>query len=423
MRRLLLSLLMFLAPIAGLANFSQVIIFGDSYSDIGNVPESHSVIDPALNAPAQNLYIPTSNPINTSQQQSYQVAGTDYQDAYPTRDQGLPPKAPLGNQIRQYRSASWSQYFVQMAYQAHLLDSDKIIPSTQLAPKNPAQLSVNYAWYSALSHSGCANVLYDDASPTCRQSEVIKHAEMYRKHQPEVSILSLRIPGLLQQVAFFLADESEHKIQTNPDTLYILFIGGNDIAQAFAKFTSGNPFQMTQAVNTYLFESQKNLTAAIERLIRHGAQHIALVSYPDLSELPKVHNMAKAPWARITLKWIAHQLSNYYNLQQRHLVMDPLKQQYPQVHFYWLPIANAITRLNQNPAYRMNTEQGKPCMDSNALYRTAAADPQNCEAQKNQNGFVYWNNAHFTGVGYQVMAWAMVKALSISPSHTPASSS
>lgn len=64
MRTLLLTLVYLLPTLASatIPSYSRMIVFGDSLSDIGNMPESPNLIEPSYHAIALNLYVPISNP-------------------------------------------------------------------------------------------------------------------------------------------------------------------------------------------------------------------------------------------------------------------------------------------------------------------------------------------------------------------------
>ena len=80
LRKILLASALVCSPFASAFAYSNVVVFGDSLSDIGNMPESYDVYDSDMkNALALNLYVPISNPVISQDgtSETYKVPGTD----------------------------------------------------------------------------------------------------------------------------------------------------------------------------------------------------------------------------------------------------------------------------------------------------------------------------------------------------------
>ncbi len=70
-----LFFVMLCVPLIAHSTMSNVIVFGDSLSDIGNFPESETRLVPNTDKIAQHLYLPARNPVNLTHADHYTVPG------------------------------------------------------------------------------------------------------------------------------------------------------------------------------------------------------------------------------------------------------------------------------------------------------------------------------------------------------------
>jgi len=165
-----------LFPIFAQTPYTGVAVFGDSYSDLGNMPES-VLVRPDTETPAHslhiavNLYLPVSNPttafttsLNNIQknlflpEQSAMLCSAAY--------------SPVKCYPRQFHSSGWVEYFSSAMVKSGLIKSsfevlpslvvEGIIPPARKMPVTQSALFIDYAMYSAL-----AGHLQSDNKTTC----------------------------------------------------------------------------------------------------------------------------------------------------------------------------------------------------------------------------------------------------------------
>ncbi|OGT51061.1 MAG: hypothetical protein A3E84_04390 [Gammaproteobacteria bacterium RIFCSPHIGHO2_12_FULL_42_13] len=258
MLRICLGLLFALAAFSAQA---QVIIFGDSLSDIGNLPESPNIFwdnakPPSLSNLVPQWYVPFSNPVDT-QSNDAKPGG------WPILDNQLLFPQPAVNQIaRKYRSMSWTQFFVDQEN-----SGAKIVPSQRLSAISlPTTLSVNYAWGYATSDWYCVNPYYEPISP-CAAKSIAKARADYVAHPESTQYQSLQIPGVASQIALFINDVRSHRVLVTTDTRYFLWIGGNDlISSTFSMLHHQNPFPFLRYLGG---KTSRNIIQGITILLHH----------------------------------------------------------------------------------------------------------------------------------------------------------
>lgn len=245
------------------AQFSNLIVFGDSLSDVGNFPESHRIYwDPSKgkiigNAIAQ-FYVPFSNPVDTK---TLNPGGFPW----PTLDnQYLSTQPKIEGKKRAYRSIGWTEFFLNLAKSSHQTASDIIVPSTLLnTRKVPENFSFNFAWGYATSFTGCVNPYYKRLS--CTKASVSKARAAYEKDPSVNNYNALEVPGFAMQIQLFFQQLNDKKIAITPHTQYVVWIGGNDLIIAGnALLKHHNPLP---ALALILGETAAHTVRGIETLI------------------------------------------------------------------------------------------------------------------------------------------------------------
>ena len=211
-------------------SYSNIYVFGDSLSETGNL----------FNA-------------TTAAQEPAAVLGLDLPI--------IPPSPPYfkgrfsNGEIWLDRLAEELNLDLTPATELSVLSPGSDIPSPiTLVEGNPAispffngntvDRSVNFAYGSATTESG------------------------------STSELGEFIPGIEQQVDFFITDHLQAEQTADPDALYVLWGGSNDYLGA-----NSNPDDVID-----------NIEAEIESLHELGAREFLLVNLPDLGAIPEVNN-------------------------------------------------------------------------------------------------------------------------------------
>ena len=249
---------------AAFSHFNNMIVFGDSLSDIGNFPESsHLWKDLSkpkkINNTVPQLYVPFSNPVDTRTSQfdfPWPILNNRYLMKQPRIDHYA--------SARRYRSIGWPQFFLTIvAYQKQTNDT-LIAPSMLLQSRRiPATTSIDYAWGYALSGTGCANPYYQ-AIPHCDANSIMQARKNYVMHPTQKNYQKITVPGLYKQVELFVQDMHQHKVAVNANTLYTFWIGGNDLIVASNKLHhNGNPLPIIRFI---LGSSAENIIRSVSLL-------------------------------------------------------------------------------------------------------------------------------------------------------------
>lgn len=183
-------------------------------------------------------------------------------------------------------------------------------------------------------------------------------------------------PGLLTQVGFFMATVPT----PDPDALYFVFAGGNDLRDAAA-----NPPNAGAIVGGAV----ANIGVALDLLYGHGARHFFVPNLPNIGRTPEAIAGGPAVEAGATF------LSMLFNegLSAR---LDVFEQVNPGVNlvrfdtFGWLEmlVANAFSF-----GFVATTQQ---CI------QTAGCNPEE---------FIFWDGVHPTGRAHEIFGNAMAQAV------------
>lgn len=278
------------APLSTWASISNVIIFGDSYSDMGNFPEPTTTLaNPNKPVTFSNLngmvYVPVSNPVVLS-------APNVNVHHYPVpnlRNNHLPKQPMLDGKKRMYRSLSWTEFLTTDLYADHRIASPNITPSisVETTAKKFADLkmSVNYAWASATSRSSCTYYGSFNRVPKnlCNENGILNARQNYLRNSSNANLHKIIVPGMRRQIELFLADLKAKKVAVNANTDYVLEIGGNDLLAAAAHFQIANTRQM--AANVY-YGAYRILST-----LPRGHVYIFTFASPDLTPFAGDHRV------------------------------------------------------------------------------------------------------------------------------------
>lgn len=378
MNKLFLTALL-LYCVSSFAQFSNMIVFGDSLSDGGNFPESSQIWwNPKAPKTVSNsiaqFYVPFSNPVDThspSLSFSWPVLDNLY----------LPAQAVFENNtaIRKYRSISWPQFFLALAKTAGSMKNEIIVPSDLLnTRKIPATLSFNYAWGFATSGENCVNPYYKTVK--CNAKSIFQARENYEKNQSKENYQKIEIPGLSKQIQLFLQDYREHKVSVDKNTLYTFWIGGNDLI-----------------VSNNALEKNKNPLSALDFIMGGPANHVLKNVSMLVNSLPKdqrpktvyvftLFNPALTPgYFGTKLGSVANFAVHCYNFWLKYRV--GIYNLFSRTKIIVLPTYQWYEKSSDSNYFK--SHEGQACQISGGNYESPTTIPKsNCA------GFMFWNAVH-----------------------------
>ncbi len=398
-----LALLLICLPLTVQAIPKNIIVFGDSLSDIGNFPESATRFYPGTKKTSQHIYLPVRNPVNLTQTSYYAVPGLpniilSYPDV--NTKTYLPEQAPLDGSTRHFRAINWTQYLLHEAKLINPNTDDNISPWVSFYQQNKSSTaSVNYAYYGALTTNDCHDQDYGHQSD-CDRNTIFNTQQAYRDDlQDVINMNSVQVPGLQKQLALFDYDLQQEKIVIHDDTAMIVMIGGNDIAFAAEKLLSLKPNDMWDAIETLVGGIADNAKTSIEHILNTPkVKHVYVMNMYNLGLAPKAyHDTAK--------NLVAEQLTKAYN-QQLSMRLEQLNQHYPSIHLNLYDTYSEVEKQAHSDLFKTNL--GRQC-DENSAYLTELGSPINCNADDAHHAYLFWNNAHPSSLLDQFIAHGLLK--------------
>ncbi len=116
-------------------------------------------------------------------------------------------------------------------------------------------------------------------------------------------------PSLVQQVTKFLSDQPS---SLDPNAVYFIWSGANDIFTALASIPTPTQLQLLQTVNTAAI----NIANQVSRLAARGAKRFVVISLPSLGSTPFALELAQAdPAIPGTLKNLSFTYDSMINAQ------------------------------------------------------------------------------------------------------------
>ena len=432
-------------------DFSNVMFFGDSLTDLGNFPESLTLEgDTSGDGLFTNLYVPIANPLNPLRDRilpglSLLFPPTNGGNFFLT--QTLPNQLELcstqeGCVHRRFRSVNWTQYFMYNAILRSLVafraDYRPWVEqfTTPLRDVSIRQ-SVNYAFGGALSGSGCAN-WNQTPFATCTlpgetlQDSVFNTQNVYRTTQSETDGVANRdlrdtiiIPGLRKQIEIFEADKAAGRVKVNDQTLYVIYTGANDLSVAFLSFVNGNTTfeEFLVALNVTIpseIAGKANPLSGVNALLDLGAKNILVIGQFNLGITPTLLDMAdvEGVLARHAVAAAFAELLAMFNnsLQNRIQEFDNNGIGYVDIQ---TPIREAADSFFIGFRRGYFRTIGERCIDDTQgrIERGGAAS---CFTRRDVSIPVgFWNDSHLGSQYYQLIANAVLSRFSSSPSLPP----
>jgi phospholipase/lecithinase/hemolysin len=397
------------------AAYSNLIVFGDSQSDIGNMPESSNIgtIAPAYyDGLPYNLYIPNSNPVYGDQNNAddslfQQLFNVTY----------LPAQPLINDKVRAGRSVNWSQYLFVTLKAQEQITSSVFVPwiSLYAYPQLSAQnVSVNYAFTSALSTDNCTTQGYTPISAAfCNGPTIFNTQAIYRQHPNDNDLRqALVIPGVQKQIELFAEDLNAHRITADAHTLYIIWTGANDLTKTFLALIEDKDFftfnhKLTQDIPALI--AGQDPSSAVSRLYALGARHIVIIAQHNLGLAPQASRLTHTDGTFIGRYLNAYLLNLFilrYNLALSEQV-DALQKRYPDLILTEVNLQRLFNRLSFLPGKPFFKHLGQPCQSKDAATYDAIlrGDLVIC------TDYLYWNRGHMTYQGNRLVAEAILRAL------------
>jgi len=404
--------------------YSNVIFFGDSQTDIGNVPTS-SVCrkENEYRLLTSLCYVPISNPVDNKKLKIYQVPGTveeqfrfNYPDIqYYSQFQHHPPL--LNNFERKSSSIGWAHYFIENAVNAGLITEHNLYNWSYAMEYGleKRQSNMNYSWVSALSNKKCHRLdFWIDSTPFLEPEstteQILKRQKSFRDNPSDFDkLIKLAVPASGRQVELFKEDLKNSKIEVDDRTLYIIWTGANDTALAFSQtfklksFLKNNIFRAVKSVIPDEIAGD-NKSSVLNSLIQSYAKpkHIIVVSQYNVGMIPgmmKKFNLKKR-WQKKIFTYLTGLLINTFNRKIKKRI-SILQSKHAELSIEFINIKDVIDKL---------TAKNGPFYEK---FGIAFIDENMSRIEKGQGvdaeGYMYWDSEHLASSGQQVIANEVLK--------------
>lgn len=387
--------------------FSNMIIFGDSLSDNGNFPESPTPYITS-NAPhiVQNtntpFYVPFSNPVDTSNGSGAPPLATiERRLPWPQLDPTLlAEQVPITWQNqhqaqRAYRSLSWTELMLGYANALSLSSSEAVVPSMLVHDHEiPKNASVNYAWGYALAGTGCYDTHYNPW-PSCQREQVWQKRQQYMHAPTDTNRLQLMIPSTSSQVDFFLQDLQANKVHVDTNTVYVFWIGGNNMIKSYNHLLDWHPIDMLHFIfavpNAVVLQAITHITDTLPSDKLPKTMYIFNLMDPSLT--PGYYHTKIAPLATALSSlynfWTSMRI-DYYNMTHKTKVKI-------------IPVHSWYNEASRHHYFKQHL--GESCQVKGGNFTQADSIPNNCQ------GFMYWNDVHPTVNMHKITAYRFLKHL------------
>ena len=252
-RTTLIIFTLIISPILQAKTYTNIIIFGDSLSDIGN-----------------NTWVDT-----------------------PGRGANFAHGAPITNLDPETQQPMiWPQYLTAM----NIFSQKNIMASSHWHHESLSKLNIVYAYASAETGT---NYLNDQVEPftypqTCATAGLISNSESC-------------VPNLQTQIKTYLANLQQINEQPGQNTIYVIWAGGNDvfdnIARAIYRVSHAKEnwqLLLPQQELAFSWFPSMKIIKATNLLIKAGvpANHIYVITLPNISTTPGARNLISSAFAK-----------------------------------------------------------------------------------------------------------------------------
>lgn len=399
---ILLITLLASSNLFAIQKISNFIFLGDSLSDIGNIPLS-TAAQTSHNKIPFNIYVPFSNPVALSVRSYTVPLQSDIVLHYPKLTNILlPAQVNIDGQQRIYRSINWSEYLLQDIQELHpnWMKAQLLVPWIQL--HNPmvaiprSIFSVDYAFGAALSEDDCRDNNYENPRKDCTAQSIYTAQNYYRTQGNNGEMPNIQIPGLLRQVKLLQQDVADKQVQVSASTIYIIWIGGNDIKKNYYQAQNWQQPQLMYDGAAHLAGGiSHNVKQAIEMIAQtegiRGKRFIVINMY-ELGLNPYTYG---SWW----LRNFGHLIGGWYNAQLKRVVKD-LQQTGVQVELF--DLHGLVNQFLLDKMYQVTL--GHACQNQ-PNYSLVTGNANNC------SGYLFWDNFHLTMPVQQLQAYTMLSLL------------
>lgn len=429
--------------------YSNVIIFGDSQSDIGNMPENETLYTSSTQTNiATNVYVPISNPVDTTTDSILSFSDLDIEFPPTTNTTSfsmtLPSQLSIcdgtgesGCSTRSKRSLNWAQYFL---YNGTLSDYDLFPSGTDLRPwiiqyeqsATPTiYQSIDYAWDSARSDDTCVD--FDGNSVTCGTAEEIYTTQNdYRTGQsvtdPAGNITKrgeVIIPNAQKQVELFAQDVAAGKVKVNDNTLYIVWTGANDLSDGFEQYLACLASSGSDCEATWLTDRSttipneivgSNSSSVVSRLLALNdssiaVKHILVIGQYDLGLTPGVVKLGGVfnfnSWITEFNQSLETDISNNFSDNSYGATVE-----YADIQSG----VNLAVQSANGGGYITNTENGEECVNptgngaSTIVPALLSGSAASCTNDVDPTPIGWWNDSHLGTQFQQLIAYYIAQA-------------
>ncbi|MCL1127929.1 hypothetical protein [Shewanella surugensis] len=452
--------------------FSNIMVFGDSQSDMNNFPQSlyynHDSGSISPYGISGNLYNSVSEPITSTLFSpispgtlTFPEISTHYNIINLSSDTQSICTASSDDNVddascydREASSVGWLQYLTYNGLSNNYTLFDTIELSSWVAYTAEGngidKLSINYAWYGALSRpTGCYN---DDHTALSDRScsdgkEIYALQATYRSSQilddgiPPISAAdsyalekTVAVPTLYQQVTeLFLPNlEADYNI-VDKDTLYVFYSGANDLSAVFFEWIEGKIDFDTfiESIWTTIPEymigtSDSAVQTMLSGLNSQGQEKGNIIMFPqfNLGIIPDFNYYFAAQGITLPpekLKVLAESLGELikvYNERVKLLTYLTaseyafmFSESNPKWYFYYLDnLYDNMETLAFSDDY--STTFANTCGDDSTVVTIIPLGSATDCLNSNGDPYLFWNTEHLASPGQQIIAQSALDWLS-----------
>ncbi|PHQ79237.1 MAG: hypothetical protein COB66_07255 [Coxiella sp. (in: Bacteria)] len=211
-----------------------------------------------------------------------------------------------------------------------------------------------------------------------------------------------RPPALDYQISHFLAT---HDPQANPNDVYFIWAGSNDILKTFLTYKS-EPAKIISEMDKAIDAGTDTLKNEVKILYDAGARHIYVLNLPPMGDTPLMNKSA-------LFKTIGNQVSEQFNaaliVKLASLHEDGIENT-PVVNIYQL-LTDITTEIDTKHIYTepgtaltLTDDSDPACLDSVESSLALAINCKNWVPEAKQQQYLFADNVHPTDTAHQILA-------------------
>lgn len=193
---------------------------------------------------------------------------------------------------------------------------------------------------------------------------------------------------LTDQVSLYL---SEHDNRADPNALYVVLIGGNDIRDAIVAYQMDTTGDTSTAILGAALQSEMD---NLQSLASAGAKYFLIGNAPDLSLVPAVSRQGSLA------QYFAQKLSRQYNTQLQ-VIETNMTEQFP-IDVATLDLYAVLHSLEDDPQQIGLTDVTDTCIHPGVVVKAVCSD---------SDDYLFWDGIHPTHTVHAFLARQALKAL------------